>query len=87
MADATCPTGTVYFLLTSDLARSTRWTEFEPAERLTREFNGPLNTSFETVNNITGKMDVVGYMMLDQFTLRRCGRWVVAASDTPLVLI
>ena len=66
MADASHPTGTVYYIRTTDNARNVRWRQFEGAIFPVRFLDVPRSSEFLFGWDITGKEDVVGYMV---------GRW------------
>lgn len=65
-ADGSRPTGTVYYVRTADNRRNVRWRQFEGAMYPVRFLDAERYSEFVFGWDITGKQDVVGYMV---------GRW------------
>ena len=63
LADGVCPTGTVYYLHSTDLARNVRWPQHEEVDVLTRLTGCPLTGRIEDGNTLTGRSDVAGCMI------------------------
>ena len=71
-ADATCPTGTVYYLHSTDLARNVRWPQHERADALMRlTFCSPSGV-IEDANTLKDRSGVAGCMI---------GRTAISAID------
>lgn len=62
-ADGSLPTGTVYYLRSGDNHRNVRWWQFEGAMFPVRFLDVPRSSQFVFGWDITGKQDVVGYMV------------------------
>ncbi len=62
-ADGSMPTGRVYLVHTSDTARNVHWPQFEEADALYRVLPVPATVEILDAEFISGKTDVVGYLM------------------------